>query len=77
MARANRGKYREKLIFEWELSAKEKCKGEGEISVNMPSEPFGSDEDTAKWVNNQKKAFEATRAGKDKSKVMGHESFSY
>lgn len=67
----------EKLVFEWELSAKDKCKGEGEISVNMPSEPFASEEDTAKWVSNQKKAFESTRAGKDKSKVMGHEAFSY
>jgi hypothetical protein len=66
---------REKLVHEWDLHAAERCKGTGEVSVNMPSEPFADDAARSAWLEEQLKAFEAATAGYSKSSVVKHDSF--
>jgi hypothetical protein len=67
----------EKLIFEWELTAASRCKGEGSFEVKMPNAPFASEEDQRNWLTDQKKAFATQEAGADKAKAIEHDTFTY
>jgi len=67
----------EKLIFEWELTGAEKCKGTGEHTFVVVKEPFSDDASVKKWISAQQSKFEKTGADYDKSKTIGHDSFSY
>ena len=67
----------EKLVFEWEMNAAEKCKGTGTNTFEVSATPFESDEALQKWVDGQKKAFQGSAGDFDKSKLVNHEQFTY
>jgi len=66
----------DKLGYEWQLVAAEKCKGTEEIRIAMPAEPFADDAALEGWFDEQLEAFERSTAGYDKVIVMEHEPFS-
>lgn len=65
----------EKLSFEWELDAAERCRGEGTTKVVMPSEPFPDEKSATAWFEEQRKSFDALTAGFKKSVGVKHQPF--
>lgn len=66
----------DKLVFEWGLDAAERCKGSGESSFAMPSEPFADDDARDAWLTEQQQAFTQAASGTDKVQVLKQDAFT-
>lgn len=67
----------EKLKYEWELTLADDCKGSAEFDVQMPKEPFESDEARDAWLEDKVLRFEADAEQYKKAKVMRRDAFAY
>lgn len=67
----------DKLTYEWSLDGATRCKGSGDISVEMVEEPFESVEDQTAWIEKRAASLAKIAEGADRSKVLRHEPFVY
>lgn len=67
---------KERLPSDWALTTAERCKGTAELTYDMPKEPFATDEDRQRWVDDQVRAFTGSASKYGKAKVLRRDPFT-
>ena len=67
----------DRLKHEWDLSTADRCKGSLDLEIDMPSEPFASDEARDVWIEERVKAFEKIMDSYDKSGINRRDAFKF
>jgi len=71
------GELRERLPGDWGLTAAVRCKGTSELTFDMPKEPFPTDEDRQRWVDDQVRAFTGSASAYGKAKILRRDPFTF
>ena len=61
------------LTRAWGLDLAAKCKGEGELTVEMTTQPISGESEASDWLETQRKAFDAKVDGYSKIDESAHE----